>query len=117
MSIVLRAIVLVTLTLLGNCQLSDPEKRSGWEGFVVLVPSSSLQTEVRYFSSENFVGEVIDGYQAPVIYLTREAYEALRSVLVEAETLGFGIKVLMPTAHSRQWTISSAGQKTCLISG
>ena len=93
MSIVFRAVVLVTLTLLGNCQLSDPEQRSGWEGFVVLVPSSSLQTEVRYFSSENFVGEVIDGYQAPVIYLTREAYEALRSVLVEAETLGFGIKV------------------------
>ena len=93
MSIVSKTVVLVTLVLLGNCQLSDPEQRSGREGFVVLIPSSSVQTEVRYFSSENFLGEVVDGYQAPVIYLTQEAHDALRTVIVEAETLGLGIKV------------------------
>ena len=93
MFIVFRAVVLVTLTLLGSCQLSDPKQASGQMGFVVLIPGSTVQTEVRYFSSENFVGEVIDGYQAPVIYLTREAYAALREVLFEAETLGFGVKV------------------------
>ena len=74
MSIVFRAAVLVTLALLGNCQLSDSGETYGREGFVVLLPGSSVKTEVRYFSSENFVGEVIDGYQAPVIYLTLEAY-------------------------------------------
>ncbi|MGB1640387.1 MAG: M15 family metallopeptidase, partial [Pseudohongiellaceae bacterium] len=93
MSIVFRAVVLFTLTLLGSCQLSDPEQASGQMGFVVLIPGSTVQTEVRYFSSENFVGEVIDGYQASVIYLTREAYAALREVLFEAEALGFGVKV------------------------
>ena len=93
MSIVFRAVVLVILTLLGSCQLSDPEQASGQMGFVVLVPGSTVQTEVRYFSPENFVGEVIDGYQASVIYLTREAYAAFREVLFEAEALGFGVKV------------------------
>lgn len=93
MSIVFKAAVLVTLALLGNCQLSDSGQTSGREGFVVLIPGGSVQIEVRYFSSKNFVGEVIDGYQAPVIYLTLEAYEALRAVLGEAETLGLGIKV------------------------
>ena len=93
MSIVFRAVVLVILTLLGGCQLSDPEQASGPMGFVVLIPGSTVQTEVRYFSPENFVGEVIDGYQASVIYLTREAYAAFREVLFEAEALGFGVKV------------------------
>ena len=93
MSIVFRSAALVTLALLGNCQMSDSEQTSGRESFVVLIPGNSVQTEVRYFSSETFVGEVIDGYQAPVIYLTLEAYEALRAGLVEAETLGLGIKV------------------------
>ena len=93
MSIVFRAVLLGALALLGSCQLSDPEQTSVHEGFVVLNPGSSVQTEVRYFSAENFVGEVIDGYQAPVILLTIEAYEALRKVLLEAKTLGLGVKV------------------------
>ena len=64
MSIALRAVVLGALTLLGSCQLSDPEQTSVQEGFVLLIPRSSVQTEVRYFSAENFVGEVIDGETA-----------------------------------------------------
>lgn len=48
------------------------------EGFVLLtdiVPDAVL--EIRYYSTYNFVGTRIDGYEAPVAILTREAAEAL----------------------------------------
>ena len=84
MSIVLRAIVLVTLTLLGNCQLSDPGKGPVGRALLCWSPVVQCRQRCDIFLPENFVGEVIDGYQAPVIYLTREAYLALRSVIVES---------------------------------
>ena len=49
--------------------------------FVLLseaVPDAIL--EIRYYSTYNFVGDRIDGYEEPVALLTREAAEALRAV-------------------------------------
>ena len=50
-------------------------------GFVLLseaVPDVIL--EIRYYSTYNFVGERIDGYEEPVALLTKEAAEALKEV-------------------------------------
>ena len=49
--------------------------------FVVLndyIPEAKY--DIRYYSDYNFVGERIDGYEAPLALLTREAAEALREV-------------------------------------
>ena len=50
-------------------------------GFVVLsdvVPD--IIQEIRYHSTYNFVGTRVDGYEAPVAIMTREAAEHLKAV-------------------------------------
>ena len=50
-------------------------------------------TDIRYYSSFNFIGERIDGYEEPAALLTREAAEALKAVSDEAMELGFRLKI------------------------
>ncbi|MCG8415129.1 MAG: M15 family metallopeptidase [Pseudomonadales bacterium] len=61
--------------------------------FVAVPADSPLQTEVRYFSSNNFVGEPITGYLAPTIYMTERTYQALLAVSEDLETFGIGVKI------------------------
>ena len=64
------------------------------DGFVVIsdfVPDVIL--EVRYYSTYNFVGRRIDGYEAPVAILTREAAEALKEVSDELGSRGYRLKI------------------------
>ncbi len=63
-------------------------------GFVLLgeaVPDAIL--EIRYYSTYNFVGERIDGYQEPVALLTREAAQALQAVSEELAPQGYRLKI------------------------
>lgn len=63
-------------------------------GFVLLsdhVPGA-IQ-EIRYFSTYNFVGDRIDGYEEPCALLTIEAARALRSVANEMNVQGYRLKV------------------------
>ena len=63
-------------------------------GFVLLsdyVPQA-IQ-EIRYFSTYNFVGERIDGYEEPCAIITPEAARALKSVSNELNVMGYRIKV------------------------
>ena len=63
-------------------------------GFVLLsdfVPDA-IQ-EIRYFSTYNFIGERIDGYEQPCALLTIEAARALRAVSLEAAVKGYRLKV------------------------
>ena len=63
-------------------------------GFVLLsdaVPDAIL--EIRYYSTYNFVGDRIDGYEAPVAYLTKEAATALRAVSDELVKRGYRLKI------------------------
>ena len=51
------------------------------EGFVLVgeaIPDALL--DIRYYTTYNFVGARIDGYEAPVAVLTREAADALKLV-------------------------------------
>ncbi|MEQ8955365.1 MAG: D-alanyl-D-alanine dipeptidase, partial [Gammaproteobacteria bacterium] len=52
-----------------------------------------LEIEVRYFSTNNFVGSRIDGYNAEKLYLSREAAEALLNVQSELRQIGLGLKL------------------------
>ena len=63
-------------------------------GFVLLadfVPG--IVQEIRYYSTYNFVGDRVDGYEAPVALLTREAARALKAVAGEVNAQGFRLKV------------------------
>lgn len=49
--------------------------------------------EIRYYSSYNFVGERIDGYEQPVALVTRECAEALKKVNALLLSAGYRMKV------------------------
>lgn len=76
--------------------ISDFEKKviSDPSGFTVLadfVPG--IIQEIRYYSSYNFIGERIDGYEEPCALLTKEAARALKSVANEMNVRGYRLKV------------------------
>lgn len=63
-------------------------------GFVVLsdvVPD--IIQEIRYHSTYNFVGTRVDGYEAPVAIMTREAAEHLKAVSDDLKAKGYRLKV------------------------
>ena len=63
-------------------------------GFVLLadyVPG--IVQEIRYYSTYNFVGDRIDGYEEPVALLTIEAARALKAVAGEMNAQGYRLKV------------------------
>ena len=69
-----------------------PEKDSS--GFVLLsdyIPS--IVQEIRYFSTYNFIGDRIDGYEEPVALLTIEAARALKAVANEMNVQGYRLKI------------------------
>lgn len=76
-------------------------------GFVLLsdfVPQ--VIQEIRYFSTYNFVGERIDGYEEPCAIITAEAARALKSVSNELNVMGMRLKVFdayRPTTAVRQF--------------
>ena len=63
-------------------------------GFVVLtdvVPDVIL--EIRYYSTFNFVGTRVDGYEEPIALMTREAAQALKGVSDEMIARGYRLKI------------------------
>ena len=63
-------------------------------GFVLLsdvIPS--IVQEIRYFSTYNFVGDRIDGYEEPCAILTKEAARALKTVSNEMMVQGYRLKI------------------------
>ena len=49
--------------------------------------------EIRYFSTYNFVGDRIDGYEEPIALLTKDAARALKVVSNQANVMGYRLKV------------------------
>ena len=63
-------------------------------GFVLLsdyVPG--ILQEIRYFSTYNFLGERVNGYEEPCAVVTVEAARALQAVAGELNVQGFRLKV------------------------
>ncbi len=81
-TIILAAIAMFVMTAC-SAKKSEPkpEPEMNTTGFVNItdvVPDVIL--ERRYFSTYNFVGSRIDGYEQPTALLTREAADSLRAV-------------------------------------
>lgn len=64
------------------------------EGFVhVEEIALGINVELRYHTSYNFVGKIIDGYQSNTLILTKEAATALKQVQEELEQQNLCLKV------------------------
>ncbi len=63
-------------------------------GFVLLADFiPHIVQEIRYYSTYNFIGERIDGYEEPCALLTKEAARALKAVSNELFVQGYRLKV------------------------
>ena len=78
-------------------------------GFVLLsdyVPG--IVQEIRYYSTYNFIGDRIDGYEEPCALMTVEAARALKNVANEANVMGYRLKVFdayRPAGAVRQFVL------------
>ncbi len=63
----------------------------GFTDIVRVVPSVPL--DIRYFGAHNFVGERIDGYNAPKCILTKKAAEALSKVQRDLAEFSLSLKI------------------------
>lgn len=71
------------------------------DGFVDLksiIPT--IELELRYFNSHNFIGQKIEGYEQPRCLLSRKAAEALRKV--QEELLPFSLSLKIYDAYRPQ---------------
>ena len=80
--------------------------------FVLLsdaVPDAIL--EIRYYSTYNFIGDRIEGYEEPIVLLTKEAAAALKEVSDELVLKGYRLKIYdayrpqMAVSHFMRWAL------------
>ena len=86
-------IVLAVLCVLGSSCAStrqDPAP-AGFVHLAEAVPDVIL--EIRYYSTYNFVGDRIDGYEQPTALLTVEAAKALKAVSDDLKKQGYRLKI------------------------
>jgi len=88
-------LLLVLFVLQGERQaMAQNGNEMAFEYFVDLqefIPG--IKIELRYFGEDNFVGQVIDGYHAEKVFMTREAAAALAHVQGELDVFGMSLKV------------------------
>ena len=72
-------------------KLSPEMDSSGFVNITDVVPDAIL--EIRYYSTYNFVGARIDGYEQPFALITKEAADSLRAVSDELLDKGYRIKI------------------------
>lgn len=77
--------------LLSACAKSSNSAPSGFVHLAEAVPDAIL--EIRYYSTYNFVGDRIDGYEQPTALLTVEAAKALKAVSDDVKKLGYRLKI------------------------
>lgn len=81
--------------------MKDQYRAPGFVSVSDVIPDVLL--DVRYYSTYNFVGERIDGYEAPLVLLTREAAEAL--ALVNADLRRKGLRLVLYDGYRPQQAV------------
>ena len=70
---------------------TSPEDSTGFVVLSDVVPD--VIQEIRYFSTYNFVGDRINGYEEPCALMTIEAAEALKKVSDDVMKMGYRLKI------------------------
>lgn len=87
-------------------------------GFVLLsdhIPG--IIQEIRYFTTYNFVGERVDGYEEPIALLTIEAARCLKEVSNTANVMGYRLKIfdayrpVRAVKHFVMWGLEDLDQR------
>ena len=74
-----------------NLKVSPEEDTSQFVLLTDVVPDAIL--EIRYYSTYNFIGHRIPGYEEPLAILTREAADSLKKVSDELMAQGYRLKI------------------------
>lgn len=92
-NIVIKAIVI--LLFLSFTTINDGPTNFGLhKDFVYLKEMMpNLRSDLRYYGSNNFVGQPLEGYNSPKCILSKDAAEALAKVQTELERIGFGLLI------------------------
>ena len=93
------AIALIVCGLLPSCKSAQNAAQvydktmdsSQFVNITDVIPDAIL--EIRYYSTYNFVGARIDGYEEPVALMTREAADSLRAVSDDLKIHGYRLKI------------------------
>jgi len=70
---------------------TSPARPPAFVDAATVIPG--LVVDMRYFGTHNFVGARVDGYEAPVCVLSRQAATALAAVQRDLSPRGLGLKV------------------------
>jgi D-alanyl-D-alanine dipeptidase len=85
------AVAILTIGCAGNKQTNAIPTIDGFVDVKEIIPTVHL--DIRYYSTRNFVGSRIDGYDAPKCFLTKEAATALKNVQEELERNQQSLKI------------------------
>ncbi len=92
---ILTASLFVALVSVGCCKQNNTIKpeydRSDFVEVTKVIPDVIL--EIRYYSTYNFVGERIDGYNRPLALMTRQAADSLKAVSDDVIAQGYRLKI------------------------
>ena len=95
-----------------RCGMTLKKDSMDASGFVLLADYiPHIVQEIRYYSTYNFIGERIDGYEEPIALLTKEAARALKAVSSEMMVKGYRLKIFdayrpeMAVKHFILWGI------------
>jgi D-alanyl-D-alanine dipeptidase len=91
LSLFLCAVISLTSACAGNKQTNAIATIDGFVDVKEIIPTVHL--DIRYYTTRNFVGSRIDGYDAPKCFLTNEAAVALRNVQAELEHKRQSLKI------------------------
>ena len=108
----LATLLLVCGSVLSSCKKADMVTPAEADAsyFTVItdaVPDAIL--EIRYYSTYNFVGTRVDGYQEPIALMTRQAADSLRAVSNDLKQQGYRLKIYdayrpqMAVDHFKRW--------------
>ena len=84
-------LVAAVCTMAGCANLRVGDGRDGFVSLAEAVPDAIL--EIRYYSTYNFVGERIDGYEQPCALISKEAAVVLKAASDEAVRRGYRLKI------------------------
>ena len=102
-------VILAGLVFFGSCQKNTENDIMPEDFTLVADVVPDVIQEIRYYSTYNFVGARIDGYEAPVAIMTRKAAAALKEVSDDVIAHGYCLKIFdayRPTkavAHFVRW--------------
>lgn len=92
MNIGTRIVTIAVAALLAGCAcLHTDSRRAGFVDLAEAVPDAIL--EIRYYSTYNFVGDRIVGYEQPCALITKDAAKALKAVSDECIKRGYRLKI------------------------